>query len=83
MSNKWLTIGDIRESKAGKLYIKIDEKFEGTLKGGDALTLIKHKENILGLVDKGFITQEEADERIEKTNFIKYKIFKAPNNGKK
>ena len=78
MSGKWESIGDIRESKAGKLYIKIDENFAGKLKGGDALTLVKHAENIQGLVDKGFISQDEADERIEKTSFIKYKIFKAP-----
>lgn len=83
MSSKWDKIGDIRESKAGKLYIKIDEKFEAQIKAGDALTMINHRENVLGLVDKGFITQEEAEERLEKTSFIKYVIFKAPNNGKR
>jgi len=79
--SKWIEQGDIRVSKKGNLYIKLSEELSKKL-GTETLNLVKHSDNIQGLVTKGFITQEEADERIEKTSFIKYKIFKAPNEKK-
>lgn len=77
MSSEWKNIGTIRESKKGNLYIKIDADLNA--KEGDTFMLKNKKKEILESAEKGYITEERAQELIENLSFIKYTIVKPPN----
>lgn len=77
MSDKWINdIGTIRLSKEDKLYIKVDKAI--TLEPGDVLTLRSKKDEIAQSLKAGKISEDRAEELLEKTSFIKYTIHKAP-----
>ncbi len=66
-------IGQLLVSKAGKEYIKFEKNL--TIAEGDALFLSKPSDDIQGLVERGFITSEEATERISRVpEFVKRNI---------
>lgn len=77
MSKQWKNnIGTINESKAGKLYINIDEDFN--VKKGERLILKSKKEEILDSVQAGKISEERGQELLDKLHFIKYTIHQPP-----
>jgi hypothetical protein len=77
MSKQWKNnVGTINESKAGKLYINIDEDFN--VKRGERLILKSKKEEILDSVQAGKISEERAEELLQKLHFIKYTIHQPP-----
>ena len=77
MSEKWLNnVATINESKAGKLYIKIDEDFE--VKKGDTLVLKKKADEIDESVTAGKISSERGEELKQTLHFIKYSVHKPP-----
>jgi len=65
------------KAKDGRLYIKVDKDFSA--KKGQYIDLDVPKDAIMRLVEKGFIKEEEAEERIEKVAFIKY-FLNVPDN---
>ena len=77
MSNEWINnLGTIALSKAGKLYIKFDK--DCTIKAGDYINLTKFADDIQKRVEKGFLTEEDAEKELETKSFIKYKLDKPP-----
>lgn len=75
--SKWLNnVGQILESKAGKLYIKFDEDLE--IKKGDTLVMKNHADEIQKSVEEGRLSEDFAQELLEKTSFVKYKLDKPP-----
>lgn len=74
---RWNKIGSVNDSKYGGYTFVISKDCE--LKEGERLTLIKPADNIQSLADKGIITQEQADEKLEKLpDFVKYEVFQVP-----
>lgn len=66
-------IGEVLQSKKGGFYIKV--KSDLVLKEGDVLFLNKPEDEVNSLLQRGIITQEQADNRLSKTpEFIKYII---------
>lgn len=55
-------VGYISKSKAGNSMITIEQDI--VLKKGDKLSIKKPAEAIEGLLQRGFITEEQAEERI-------------------
>ena len=55
-------VGYISKSKAGNSMITIEQDM--VLKKGDKLSIKKPSEAIEGLLQRGFITEEQAEERI-------------------
>lgn len=78
---KWTKVGALLKSKAGGLYIKVDDKLEGSvvLTKGMTLNLQDPRKRNLELAEKGFITQDEAETRNEKIpDFVRYDITIPP-----
>lgn len=68
-----MRIGQILNSKAGTPYIKLDN--DVTLKKGDVLFLNKPADEIQNAVERGKLTQEQADAKIAKVpDFVRYNI---------
>ena len=79
--NEWQNnVMSICESKAGKLYIKVNPKLKGDLviKPGEALQLEAYQDVLDKLLEKEIIDQDEYDRRSEAEEFIKYKITLPP-----
>lgn len=77
--NGWVNdFGSVLTDKnnSKKFYIKI--KKDVTLREGDVVHLNTIEENMNRLVKSGKITEEEAQERINKLNFIKYSLTLPP-----
>lgn len=78
---KWTKVGALLKSKAGGLYIKVDDKLEGSvvLTKGMTLNLQDPRKRNLELAEKGFISQEEAESRNEKVpDWVRYEVSLAP-----
>lgn len=72
---KWKNVGTLRKSKKGGLYLKITEAIES----GASITLRKPQDSIEALLTRGFITEEQAEERLAKIpEYIKYELLVAP-----
>lgn len=70
-------LGYISKSKTGKTMLKVEQGV--TLDAGDMLIISTPQENIQSLADNGVITQEQADERIEKVPDWKlYEVSRLP-----
>jgi hypothetical protein len=81
MSEKktWINdVGTINKSKNGNLYINIDKGF--SVNKGDRLVLKSKKQEILDSAEAGRITQERAEELLQKLEFIKYTIHVPPSD---
>jgi hypothetical protein len=77
MSKEWLNnIATINESKSGNLYIKVNRDF--SVKEGATLMLKNKKQEILESAQAGKISEERAQELVEKLGFIKYVIHMPP-----
>lgn len=75
MASKWKNVGTLRKSKKGGLYLKITTD----IPAGANVTLRSPQSNIEGLLEKGFITEAEADERLAKVpEYIKYELLVGP-----
>lgn len=78
---KWVKVGTLLKSKAGSLYIKVDDKLEGsvTLTKGMSLNLKDPRKENLELAERGFISMEEAESRNAKIpEYVKYNITLPP-----
>jgi hypothetical protein len=81
MSNEWINdLGEILESKQGKIYIKFKKDCE--IKAGDAVFLTKFKDDVQQRVEAGFLTEVDAESLLERCSFIKYKLTKPPRDKK-
>ena len=66
-------VGQVLKSKAGKTYLKFEKSISIT--EGEALFISTPQEDIAFLVEKGKITQEEADLKLSKVpSFVLYNI---------
>ena len=76
-SNGWVNnVGQILESKSGKLYIKFEEDVQ--INKGDTLTMVRKVDEINKSVESGSISEERGEELKEKLSFIKYTLNKPP-----
>jgi len=76
---EWINdFGSILESKAGKLYIKIEKDAE--LKAGDTIQMQNHFDSLDEGVAAGRLSEERAEEIKVKTGFVKYKLTLPPSN---
>lgn len=74
---KWQRVGSMLASKnkEGSYYIKV----EADIPAGSILQMEKPREAIEKMVERGIITQEEADERINKVpDFVKFNLVLPP-----
>jgi hypothetical protein len=71
-------VGQILESKAGKLYIKIEKDMD--LKAGDTLTMDNHMDGLAESLEKEKINQETYDRLVKNTSFVKYKLQLPPSD---
>lgn len=77
MSNEWINdCGQILLSKKNKLYLKFSKDI--TINKDDTLIMEKFSDSIDKKVVKGYLTEEEAEEKKEKCSFVKYVLHKAP-----
>jgi len=78
--NEWINnLGSICEGRDGKsLYIKVRK--DVNLKEGDNLRMVKHTDEVQRKVDAGIITEEEAQQQLEKLSFVKYTLHRPPRN---
>ena len=76
--SKWLQFGNIRAGKEeGTFYIKITEDIN--LKAGENISVRTPEEGIKGLLEKGFIDETQAEERIAKVpEYIRYELLAKP-----
>lgn len=84
----WPKIGSVRKGDSGTSYIKLDEGVEVFVKGekvelnkSRTLTLQDPRKQVQGMRDRGIITEQQADERLEKLSeltFLKYDIVCPP-----
>lgn len=68
--------GKIKVGKKGNLYIQFDKDFE--VQKGDTMLIEKFEDHLGKLVDKGIISEDQADQRKEKQHFVKYVLAKPP-----
>lgn len=70
-----MRIGQVLNSKAGKPYIKIDS--DVALTKGDVLFLNRPQDEIDNAVERGKLTQEQADAKKAKVpDFVRFNINK-------
>lgn len=70
-----MRVGQVLNSKAGKPYIKIDK--DVTLTMGDVLFLNKPQDEIDSAVERGKLTQEQAEAKKAKIpDFVRFNINK-------
>lgn len=74
-------VGQALKSKAGNTYLKFDKAI--TISEGEALFLNTPQADIQSLVEKGKITQEEADQKLAKVpSFVVYNIKQVSKDNK-
>jgi hypothetical protein len=74
-----MRVGQILNSKAGAPYIKIDK--DTVLKVGDVLFLNKPADEIDNAVERGKLTQEQAEAKKAKVpDFVRYNINQKVDN---
>ena len=78
MSKSNYFFGELLTSKSGTKYIKINKDITLNLKEGDCIFMEKPEQNLARLVEKGFITQEEAKERTAKIPDFLHYLLKTP-----
>lgn len=77
MADTWKNVGSLRKSKAGGLYIKINEGV--TLAKDDVLQLQDPRKKLQASIDAGRLTEEKGAEMIAKVpDFVKYDVVLAP-----
>lgn len=76
MSKKWQNVGSMRKGKEGdSYYIKVDQD----IKAGSVVRCERPAERIQRLADLGKITQDEANEKIQKVpDFVKFDLILPP-----
>lgn len=74
--SKWQNVGSMRKSKDSEsYYIKVDQD----IKAGSVLRCERPADRVQKLVEFKKITQEEADERIQKIpDFVKFDLILPP-----
>lgn len=80
-SKEWINdLGSVLKDrkKPGKFYIKINK--EVTLKPGDIVQMKTIQEENENMVKAGKMTEEEAEQRSNKLDFIKYNLTLPPRN---
>lgn len=77
MSKEWNNgVGQILESKKGRLYINILKPF--SVKEGDRLVLTSKKQELQNSMAAGKLSEEKGNELLEKLKFVKYTIHQPP-----
>jgi hypothetical protein len=77
---KWKKVASVNDSKYGGYTLKIEADCE--LREGEYLTMKKPVDDLNSLVEKGIITEEQAEERLAKIpDFVKYNVYKTPPKG--
>lgn len=78
--SKWTKVGVLLKSKNGNgYYIKVENDIE--LEKGETLVVRSPKDGVLSLLERGIISQEEADSRMERIpDYVKFEIFSVPSN---
>jgi len=78
---KWLTFGSLRKGKDGSLYITVTE--DVTLKKGASLQLQDPRKKAMAMAEKGYITEEVAQERVAKIpEYVRYDVVLPPPRSK-
>ncbi len=68
-------VGSLKKAKSGSLYIEVEQDMNFTT--GDRLYLKTPQEDIDGLAQRGFITQDEAEVRKGKVpEYVRYVVDK-------
>lgn len=78
---KWKKIGAILKSKKdSSFYIKIDQ--DVNLSKGDYVTVKNPREVVTQLVERGVLTESQAEERLSKIpDWVKYELLVAEKGG--
>jgi hypothetical protein len=72
---KWEQVGSIRKGEDGSLYMKVEKD----IPAGRSVQLKKPVDEIQRKVQMGWITQDEANERIAKVpEYIKFDLYLKP-----
>lgn len=75
--NAWKTVGSLRKSNKGGLYIKINEGV--TLSKDDVLQLQDPRKKLQASIDAGRLTEEKGAEMIAKVpEYVKYDVVLPP-----
>lgn len=77
MSNTWKTVGEVRQDKNNKYYLKVTEGT--TLNSGDILQLQDPRKKLKESVAAGRLSEEKAAEIAAKIpTYIKYNVVLPP-----
>lgn len=74
---EWLNgLGQILESKKGKLYIKVDK--DVSLSAGDIINMEDHMDSLTRSFKNNKIDKDTYDRLVNNTGFVKYKLHLPP-----
>lgn len=76
--SKWISVGSIQTKKSGKEGFTLYVKDTITIPGGSYLNVTKFEDEVTRKLEKGFITEDEATEQLQKFHYIKYNVTLPP-----